>query len=201
MQVTMDDLTNGVHSLLFKSGGYTQIPSVIHALATQEDWTPVVKSLNEQYGNSGPTEGFLLMRNVISCFEPAWGNLPDEIARLKPGSYMRDLQVKLAQDQQKICAALPKPDPSLICGPGKPVPLSALMFNSLIDPQNPPSNIDLALKEFTKSRVVIEPTEGHETSDAECRWEIMTRYIQQGSVDGLDTSCMAKQRPSFVIAD
>ena len=99
---------------------------------------------------------------------------------------------------QKICAALPKPDPSLIYGPGKPLPLSALMLNSLIDPQNPPSNEELARKEFTKSRVVVEPTEGHNTTFSGCRWEIIAQYIQAGSVDGLDVSCMAKQKPSFV---
>jgi hypothetical protein len=93
---------------------------------------------------------------------------------------------------------LPEPDPSLIYGPGKPVPLSALMFNSLIDPQNPPSNMDLALKEFTESRVVVEPTEGHDTSGSYCRWHLVAQYIQQGSVDGLDTSCMERIKPSFV---
>ena len=197
-QVSMNDLADAVHYLLTNSGGYAQIPSLIHILAANEDWTSIVKSFNEQHSNNSQPEGPLLMLNVIYCFEPAWGDLPDEVSRLNPDSYYRDLEVKYAQLQQKICAALPKPDSSLIYGPGKPAPLSALMLNSLIDPQNPPANMELALKEFTRSRMVVEPTEGHSTSDSACRWGIVAQYIQQGSVDGLDISCLAKQKPSFV---
>jgi hypothetical protein len=152
-------------------------------------------------GSASPSsqpEGVLLMQETIFCFEPAWGFQPDEIARLNPDSYYRDMEVKIARELQKICAALPKPDSSLIYAPGKPLPLSALMLNSLIDPQNPPANMQLALKEFTESRMVVEPTEGHETTGSACRWGIIAQYIQQGSVVGLDISCMEKQKPSFV---
>ncbi len=160
----------------------------------------IKQSYSESQENYSEPERFLLMTQIIFCFEPAWGALPAEIARLNPDSYMRDYEVKLAEGMQKTCAALPKPDRSLIYKPGKPAPLSALMLNSLIDPQNPPTNMDLALKEFTKSRMVVETTEGHETSSGSvCRWRIVTQYIQQGSVDGLDISCMENQRPSFVI--
>ena len=121
-QLNMDGLADGIYNLLYKSGTYAQIPSIIHTLATQEDWAPILKSYNEHYGSSQP-EPLLLMHDVITCFEPASGWQPEEIDRLNPGSIFRDLAVKIAQIQQKICATLPKPDPSLIYGPGKPVPL------------------------------------------------------------------------------
>ncbi len=200
VQVDMDGLADGIYNLLYKSGTYAQIPYLVHALASQGDWAPILKSYNEHYGN-GQAEPLLLMHDVITCFEPASGWQPDEIGQLNPGSIFRDLAVKIAQTQQKICEALPKPDTTLIYGPGKPVPLSALMLNSLLDPIFPPSNMDLALKEFTKSRVVTEPTEGHDTTFSDCRWGIIAQYIQRGSVDGLDISCMEKQKPSFVIAN
>jgi hypothetical protein len=184
---------------MYKSGTYVQIPFLIHTLATTEDWGPVLKSYQAHYGSSSGDNRILLMPHVIFCFEPAWGVQSNQVDRFSPGSYYRDLVVEWAQNEQKLCAALPKPDPSLIYGPGQPAPLSALMMNSLLDPQNPPSNMDLALKEFTKSRVIVEPTEGHDTSASSCRWGIIAQYIQQGSVDGLDLSCMEKQKPSFVI--
>jgi pimeloyl-ACP methyl ester carboxylesterase len=198
VQVTLDDLAAGVYNLLYTSGTYSQIPLLIHNLATQEDWTPIIKSTYEHSNGGGQPQRLLLMKQVINCFEPAAGFQPEEIARLNPDSIFRDWEVKGAQSLQKICAALPKPDSSLIYGPGKPAPLSTLMLNSLLDPIFPPSNMDLALKEFTKSRVVTEPTEGHNTTFSGCRWDIIAQYIQQGSVDGLDISCMAKQKPSFV---
>jgi pimeloyl-ACP methyl ester carboxylesterase len=200
--LTMEGVADGVHQLMYQSGTYTQIPLIIHTLATTEDWTPVVKSYAEQQQlDSGGDNRLLLMPHVIFCSEPAWGVQPDQVARFSPGSYYRDLVVEWTTNEQKLCAALPKPDPSLIYGPGKPAPLSALMFNSLIDPQNPPFHMDLALQEFTKSRVVVEPTEGHDTSASSCRWDIIAQYIEQGSVDGLDISCMENQKPSFVTGD
>ena len=198
-QITKDMIVSGAHSRMKETGGYAALPSIIHTLATNTDWTDIVKSLSQQRGSNGEGEGMLFMAKMIFCFEPAWGFQPDEIARLNPGSYYVDVAVQDARSLPKMCAALPKPDPSLIYGPGKPVPLSALMLNSLIDPQNTPPNMEPALKEFTKSRIVVEPTEGHDTSLSNCRWDIITQYIQHGSVDGLDVSCMEKQKPSFVI--
>jgi len=66
---------------------------------------------------------------------------------------------------------------------------------------DPPSNIELALKEFTNNHVVVEPTEGHDISVSSCRWGMVAQYIAQGSVDDLDISCMQAQKPSFVTGD
>jgi hypothetical protein len=195
VSVTLDHLAVSTYNALF-NGTYYQLPSAIHEFATHEDWTPILKSTSGQSSSNNGLEP--LMFYMIGCFEPAAGYQPEEIVRLNPDSMFRDWMVKIAQNTEKICATLPKPDPSLIYGPGKPVPLSALMLNSLLDPVFPPSYMDLALKEFTQSRVITEPTEGHEPSGSMCRWDIIAQYIQQGSVDGLDVSCMAKQKPSFV---
>lgn len=202
--ITMEGLANGLHGLMY-NGSYGQIPFILHTLATNEDWTAVAKTYDEQYGSSGGDNQLLLMQYMIFCFEPAWGTQPDQAVRFSPGSYYLPLEVQILRSQQTTCEALPKPDPSLIYGPGGPTPLSVLMLNSLLDPQNPPSNMDLALKEFTKSRVVVEPTEGHEpnlgSGHSECRLNIMAQYIEQGSVDGLDTSCLKEIKPSFVTGD
>jgi pimeloyl-ACP methyl ester carboxylesterase len=202
--VKMEEFAEAIHNLMFKAGTYVQIPALVHGLATHEDWTPVVKAYSERNRSSGPAEPFLLMKEVIFCFEPAWGVQPDQVARFSPDSYAMSLQIKILQSEQNICEALPKPDPSLIYSPGTPAPLSALMLNSLIDPQNPPSNMEPALKEFTKSRMVVEPTEGHQTeafASSQCRWNIIAQYIEQGSVDGLDISCIEEQKASFETED
>jgi pimeloyl-ACP methyl ester carboxylesterase len=199
VSVTLADLAPSAYNSLY-AGTYSQIPLVAHELATHEDWTAILKSTSEQ--SSSSSEPVPLMFYMINCFEPASGFQPEEIARLNSGSIFRDMEVEVAQSMQKICASLPKPDPSLIYTSGKPVPLSALMLNSLLDPIFPPSDMDPALQEFTRSRVITEPTEGHEPFvQHQCRWDIMAQYIQQGSVDGLDVSCLEKQKPSFVIGN
>jgi pimeloyl-ACP methyl ester carboxylesterase len=190
-------LVTTIYNLMFLSGTYIKIPFMIHSFATNQDWTEIVRNYEEQYGNARPDTELLVMFNMIFCFEPAWGGQLDDIAKLNLDPNILDIVINLVKTQQKICAALPKPEPSSIYGPGKPLPISVLMLNSLIDPQFPPSSMDLALKEFTKSRVVVEPTEGHDPSYSACRWSIIAQYIQQGSVDGLDISCMEKQKPFF----
>jgi pimeloyl-ACP methyl ester carboxylesterase len=145
-QVSKDELIASALNLLYNSGTYTTIPNSVHTLATTVDWTPLVeKSYNTQQSTGEQANGILLMAYMVECFEPWWGHDVAEIDRLNQGSFYREVEVKGAQSMQKICEALPKPDPSLIYPPGKPVPLSALMLNSLLDPQNPPSNMDLAL--------------------------------------------------------
>lgn len=197
-ELTMDGLADGLHNLMYKSGTYVQIPYLIHTLAATEDWGPVVKSYQDHYASGGSPQPLQLMALTIFCFEPAWGYDPDEVTRLNPDSYYRDLQAAWARSEQKLCASLPQPDPALIYPPGQPAPLSALMLNSLLDPQNPPANMEPALREFTRSRIVTEKTEGHDASASSCRWGIITQYIQQGSADKLDLTCLEKQEPSFV---
>ncbi len=136
---------------------------------------------------------FLLMKNIIMCFEPAWGVNPEEIARLNAGTYNLTPLLQEDQVQEKLCNALPKPDPALIYPAGKPVPINTLIFNGQLDPQNPPENMAPALQEFTLSRQVIEPTLGHLTPIGGCRWDLVDEFIQQGSAENLDLSCIEKE--------
>jgi pimeloyl-ACP methyl ester carboxylesterase len=193
-------LEAGVYQLMYE-GNYGRIPFLIHTLATNEDWTQIVRSYNEQHPGSAKAEPLLFMHEMIHCFDPAEAFGTGAIAQVDTSSYYYDAFMYEAQYWQKICAALPKPDPSLIYDPGRPAPVSMLMLNSRLDPIFPPSSMDLALKEFTKSRVVVEPTEGHYTSNSYCRWHMIAQYIEQGSVDGLDTSCLEQIKPYFVIGD
>ncbi|HEY5901970.1 MAG TPA: alpha/beta fold hydrolase [Anaerolineales bacterium] len=200
--VTKQEIVVAMHQLMYWSGTYSQIPFLVHTLATTEDWTPIVEGFSQQYSGSGEdSDGILLMLNMIFCFEPAWGTQSGEASRYSPGSYYTAEEEEMLKGQRKLCAALPQPDPALIYPPGKPVALSALMLNSVLDPQNPPSNMDLALNEFTESRVLTERTEGHDTSGSSCRWGVITQYIRLGSVHELDASCMDKQKPAFLIMD
>ena len=200
--LSLMDVEDGLYQLMY-SGNYSEIPFIIHTLATNEDWTEFVKNYSQRHPNSAvKAEPFLFMQYMIDCFEPAEGFGLGAIAGSRTDSYYQDVFINSAQINKKICAALPKPDLSVIYGPGKPAPLSALMFNSLLDPIFPPSSMDLALKEFTESRMVVEPTEGHEPFiEHQCRWDIMAQYIEQGSVDELDISCLEEIKPSFVIED
>jgi pimeloyl-ACP methyl ester carboxylesterase len=202
VQMTKIDLENGFNQLM-RAGTYGQIPFIIHMLATNADWTQLAKTSSEQHpgsANSAKAEPFLVMRAMVYCFDPAEVFGSAGTALRDTDSFYYDAFLHDALYWKKVCAALPEPDPALIYGPGKLVPVSMLMLNSLLDPIYPPSSIEPALKEFTQSRVVVEPTEGHDGQyPPECRWNIIAQYIQQGSVDGLDVSCLEKQNPSFVI--
>jgi pimeloyl-ACP methyl ester carboxylesterase len=200
-QVTRDDVTSFVHTQL-REGNYSIIPYMIHRLASTPDWTEIVRSVAEQNPSAGGESDFLLMRNIVMCFEPAWGVNPDEIARLNQGAYNLEPLLRDDQVQEKLCHALPQPDPALIYPTGKPMPINTLIFNGQLDPQNPPENMAPALKEFTLSRQVVEPNLGHLTPTSGCRWDLVTEFIQQGSAENLDVSCITQEtKVLFVTGD
>jgi pimeloyl-ACP methyl ester carboxylesterase len=198
VSLTLSDMENGIHELMVE-GSYDKVPFMIHTFATHDDWTPIVKGYGIQLPSSASAESFLLMKHMIVCFEPAeeYGQVGSD--PLNTASYYEDAYLEEARGLQKICQALPKPDVSVIYRPGKPAPISMLMLNSLLDPFFPPSSMDSLLKENPNSRVVVEPTEGHwANAEPKCRWNIMAQFIQQGSVDGLDISCLKEIKPRFV---
>lgn len=100
------------------------------------------------------------MPSMIDCFEPAevWGTVASQP---DTSSFYYDYYMMEASHWQKICPVLPKPEPALIYQPGRPQQSSVLLINSYLDPYFSPESMDLALKEFTKSRLVAEPTDGY----------------------------------------
>lgn len=188
MQVTRADL-DGIHFLLVDAKKAASIPQILHILAATEDWTPVIKGLMAAPSDSGDGELNLLYYTTV-CYEGWAGHDEQDIARESAGSYLLDWNLRDARGTTKMCSAMPKAEPSALYGAGRPAQTPVLILSGEADPQNPPENMALAASFWPNSRQVIEPGLGHNTPVTSCRWDVMAQFIDKGTAQGIDVSCM-----------
>jgi hypothetical protein len=74
---------------------------------------------------------------------------------------------------------------------GKPV----LLISGEDDPITPPSNAVHAAKTLSNSLSIVVPGQGHGNAFRGCVPHLMAEFVQQASVKGLDTSCVAHIKP------
>ena len=134
------------------------------------------------------------MRPATETCSEKWAAFSQaEVERLSTGSYLKGWYVGLAQNHALACSLTPPgetPEGSSN-QPHSNVPV--LIINGEADPQGPPDNMAGASALWPNSVQVVEPYQGHWLSDwgeIQCRWAIENQFIQSGSVQGLDTSCM-----------
>ena len=80
-----------------------------------------------------------------------------------------------------------------------------LLLSGERDPVTPPVSAERAARTLKNSLSVVVPDGGHGSSGIEgameCTDSLMSRFIETGTVKGLDTSCLAHMwRPDFVLS-
>jgi pimeloyl-ACP methyl ester carboxylesterase len=172
------------------------IPLLIHRAYADNDWQGFARFI-ETDGNVewwGPQ----IMEHVIRCGEK-WARFdPDEVARLSEGSYAKDFDVWLAQQQEAVCRLTPlgiMPE-GTDQQPGSQVPM--LIISADVDPIDPPENMAGAKELFPNSISLVMPYQSHNISDyrtGSCLWSIEDEFIQSGSALGLHTGCLQTLQP------
>lgn len=172
-----------------------ELPRLIHLAYAKQDWM----GITNYYIRYGPGDwGDQFMERVIRCWEKWAAFSPDEVARQSQGSYLAGWYASLAQSHALACkytpvGVMPEGKAAQV---GSQVPV--LFFNGQVDPQDPPQNVSGAKALFPNSLSVVEPYQGHWLSDyseISCRWSIQDQFIQKGSAQGVDVSCMQKISP------
>ena len=183
-----------IHGGLVNEPVMGQIPSFIHA-AFQKAWDQVAQAIATAAGPKTADTGPLVMSIVIRCSE-GWARFdPAETARLGAGSYLRDVEIAIAEDQAQACKYVP---PGIVAADdGEPVTSDVAMLLILggADPQNPPANVADAPVEFPNSLTVVAPGHAHTVAHLGCMPSIVDAFVEAGTVDGLDTSCVATGVP------
>jgi len=73
-----------------------------------------------------------------------------------------------------------------------------LLLSGLLDPVTPPRWAETVAQSLTNARAVIVPGMGHGTMAAGCVPDLMAEFIEQGSAEGLDVTCVEEiERPRF----
>jgi pimeloyl-ACP methyl ester carboxylesterase len=133
------------------------------------------------------------MNLTILCYEDWARTSPAETARFSQGSYLEYEDVRRFTVPEQVCAVLPHPQPAALYKPVTSSPVPALIISNQADPQNPPENVAGAKARYPNSLVVVAPGQGHGYTGFDCRDRFISAFIERGTTEGLDTSCLQKE--------
>ena len=181
--------TSAVHGALITADGVAALPLLVHAAAAGR-WDEVATAILNASGGAPPSDGVPVMSGVIRCSE-AWARFDvEEVTRQGADSYYLEAELAIARNQADGCQFAPPgivpPDYAEPARSDVPV----LLLVGEADPQDPPSNIADAPKDFPNSLTVVAPGHGHTVAHLGCLPTVVDAFIAAGTVEGLDTSCV-----------
>lgn len=198
VKLSRDLAAEAVRYMLYQSGSAGRVPLVIHQAAG---------------GNFAPlTEAALFFRQVIvgsgstgmyvsvTCAEDLPFVEPGVGERIAVSTFLGDYRLR---QQREACSEWPRGE--IPKDYSKPVRsnVPALILSGQFDPVTPPSAGDAAAKNFPNSLHVVVPSGGHGfngLSGIECMTNLTTEFIDRGSVNNLDASCVKNiRRPGFLL--
>jgi pimeloyl-ACP methyl ester carboxylesterase len=198
---TADYLAAVVVHMMKDAKNDPKIPILIHRAYQDNDWDGIINfNINE-----GGAEwwGDQVMERVIRCSEKWAAFDPAAVEEFSMGSFAAGWDINLAQIQSINCKYTPAGEipEGQTMQTGSQVPV--LIINGDMDPIDPPENMAGADSLWPNSLSLIAPYHGHAISDMNlirCWWSIQNNFIQTGSVDGLDTSCLQNlNSPKFIL--
>ncbi|HEY7114112.1 MAG TPA: alpha/beta fold hydrolase [Thermoanaerobaculia bacterium] len=194
--LTRDAAAETLRYLAYSTAGAQWIPAFVHAGASG-DFRPLAEMalfFRRQIVDSGSIGVYL----SVTCAEDLpWVDLA-EAAREAEGTALGDYR---AREQKAACALWPRGDipadyRSMVTS-DRPV----LIFSGALDPVTPPANGDRVARTLSHSRHIVVPDGGHSfdgLEDRDCVATLRSEFIEKGSVEGLDTGCVAAiHRPPF----
>lgn len=186
--MTRDNVAEAVRYLTYSTRDASRLPFVLHR-ASQGDFTPIADSLRNR--RRGRIVDALYLS--ITCAEDVPFLPPDAAARER-GTYLGDYRIV---QQQRACREWPRG--SVPPWHGTPVKASVpvLLITGLLDPATPPAMAEEVARSLPNSLHVKVPSAGHGlfgVTGLECIETLRQRFVEQGSVRGLDPGCAASMR-------
>jgi pimeloyl-ACP methyl ester carboxylesterase len=200
MRLTRSGVAQTLRYMLYRPLSASMLPLSVH-LAAQGDW----KVLGETAAHfaSGRDFGTLADGYYLSltCSEDVAFIRESEIPAAVRGTFLGDFRIR---KQQAACAAWPVPpvDRKFLDPVVSEVP--TLLVSGERDPVTPPVSGERAARTLKNSLHVVIPDAGHGyfgvEGALECFDSLTVRFIEAGTVKGLDTSCVTRtKRPAFVL--
>lgn len=200
VRLTRNGVAQTLRYMLYRPLSASLIPLSFH-LAAQGDWK-LLAEIGAHYASGrefgGIADGYYLS---LTCSEDVPFVREDEIAAAVQGTFLGDLRIR---KQQAACAAWPVPpvDRKFLEPVVSSVP--TLLISGERDPVTPPVNAERTARTLKNSLSVVIPDAGHGSQGIEgaldCVDGLMARFIEAGTVQGLDTSCLTRtKRPEFAL--
>ena len=200
VRLTRSGVAQTLRYMLYRPLAASTLPLTVH-LAAQGDWKLLAETgasfaSGRNFGSLA--DGYYLS---LTCSEDLPFIGEDEIPAAVQGTFLGDFRIR---KQQAACAAwqVPPVDRRFLDPVVSDVP--TLLLSGERDPVTPPVSAERAARTLKNSLSVVVPDGGHGyfgvEGAMECIDGLMTRFIETGTVKGLDTSCLTRtKRPEFAL--
>ena len=139
------------------------------------------------------------MHLSVTCAEDVPFIAPGAVEPAIAGTYLQGYRVN-----QQIAACREWPRGEVPAGHLEPIvsDIPTLLISGPLDPVTPPSWAEAALPHLSRGFHLVIPEAHHGEgglSNGDCSARLQQQFVERGSADGLDTSCVATmKRPKFV---
>jgi len=189
LKLSRDAFTGALRLIMYYDN--TDVPLLIHR-AFEGDYDAIA--------NRGITSNRAIRRMLafgmlmcVTCSEDIPRIDPDDIPHLTDGTFLGDGRVRR---QMEACEIWPRGDVPADYAEPVSVDVPVLLLSGEYDPVTPPRWGEQAARHLPRSRHVVLPTT-HSFSSS-CIDQITRDFLDRGSVEGLDTSCVEHMsRPRF----
>lgn len=199
LRLTQAGLAQTLRYMLYSPIESALLPLAIHE-AAQGNWKPLAR-LASLHGADmdGMAEGFFLS---ISCAEEVALIRDGEIAPAVAGTFLGDFRVRR---QQAACEGWPIRDLGSDLQAPVVSDVPALLISGERDPATPPAYGERVARTLKRARHVIVPDGSHFLEGmrgGECVHGLIAAFLEAGTAEGLDTSCLARmRRPDFELPE
>lgn len=197
IRLTRNAVAQTLRYMLYEPVDAVQIPLQVHR-AAEGDWRPLAWSARLFGGMmSTAAEGFYLS---VTCAEDVAFVKDGEIAAAVAGTILGDFRIRR---QQAACERWPTRGlgPEIHTPVVSDVPV--LLISGERDPVTPASNGDRVARTLERARHLVVADAGHGKGGMQgrgCLSGITATFVEAGTAEGLDTSCIARMhRPDFVL--
>jgi pimeloyl-ACP methyl ester carboxylesterase len=191
--VARDAFVDAIRQLLYVPAAAAALPALIH-LGAQGNLGPLVGTAFQVVSQIDSRIARGMQFSVI-CSEDTPFITDEEVKTTSANSFYGDARVR---PTIRACAEWPKAKvPASFLEPVKS-DLPVLLISGALDPVTPPWLAQTVAKTLSHSKLVLIPNATHNTYD--CVENLIADFIDKGTTDGLDTSCVEKiKRPPFTV--
>lgn len=193
---SLGDFGYTVRGMLYGNGQAMALPAWIHHAAAEEDFSAFARAYYQRAAGLAQfvADGLYLS---IMCSEDVPYFSDEEVRRFTEGTFLGDY---LVRDYRRACSLWPRGE--IPEGYHEPVATDApvLILSGDRDPVTPPSWGEEGAREMSSALHLVFARQGHGVSFNPCVQGIYREFLEAGSVEGLETSCIEElEAPVFEI--
>ena len=191
LTVTREMVTGLIFNTLYSPDLVATLPLSLHSAAAQGNFIPLI---SQSYMlDAGISDG---MFYAVTCTEDAPLVSASEAAKNSQGSIFGDRTV----DFVKVCESWPKGQVSASFRAPLASDVPALLLSGEADPITPPWHAEKAAASLRNGLHLVFKGMGHSNITNSCAANLLSDFIERGSVTGLDATCTNQiQPPPFFV--